>query len=241
MKKLRTIKSFIKAFGFRLFLQRAVNAAILRPFKRYVLHSYSQHREDLIVDKLLGYKENGFYVDVGACDPVRSNNTMRFYKKNWSGVNIEPNSSCLEKFASTRQGDINLNIGIGSEVSSGIFYSFLPSTRSTFSEEIANELIEKGLTLKEKNEVEIWPLSLVFEKYGADKEIDLLSVDTEGYDYQVIKSNDWNRFKPSVICIESDGNDKAHRYLIDLGYKMVAGTSDNSIYMLSRQSNPDNH
>ncbi|MBN2169485.1 MAG: FkbM family methyltransferase [Actinobacteria bacterium] len=240
VERLRTIRSFIKAFGFKLFLHRVVNALILRPFKIYILHSYSQNREDLIIDKLLGHKKKGFYVDVGAYDPVRSNNTMKFYRKNWSGINIEPDSTCLEKIASRRKRDMNLNIGIGSEFSKGTLYSFLPATRSTFSEAVARELIEKGLTLTGKNEVEIWPLSLVFEKYRPDQGIDFLSIDTEGYDLQVIKSNDWKRFKPEVICIESDGGDEAHRYLINIGYDMVAGTADNSIYKLSKQPNLNN-
>jgi hypothetical protein len=72
--------------------------------------------------------------------------------------------------------------------------------------------------------------------------IDFMSVDTEGYDLQVLKSNDWNVFKPKVICVESavfannniyDEENNLSVYLANLGYKKVKDTKINSIYKLS--------
>jgi FkbM family methyltransferase len=231
-RELEISKSFIKAFGFRVFCQRVLNAAVIRPFRRYVRGSYSMNYEDVIIDKLLDHKRDGFYVDIGANDPLNSNNTMRFYRKGWSGINIEPNIRCYRRIVERRKRDVNLNIGIGKEAARSTFYSFLPDTRSTFSAEVADRLIDKGLKLMEKNEVEIWPLSEVLGKYRPDETIDFMSIDTEGYDDQVILSNDWEKYRPGIICIEAAKLDTTHRYLLELGYVKVDATSDNSIYQL---------
>ena len=50
--------------------------------------SYSQEGEDLVVDRLLNGKRNGFYVEVGCHHPYRYSNTFMFYKKGWRGICI---------------------------------------------------------------------------------------------------------------------------------------------------------
>lgn len=197
------------------------NAVIIRPYRRHVRGSYSMNFEDVIIDKLLDRKMAGFYVDIGANDPLNSNNTMRFYRKGWSGINIEPNTRCYREIVKRRRRDINLNIGVGKEASKCTFYSFIPETRSTFSTAVADRLIKNGLKLMEKNEVEIWPLSEVLDKYRPNQTIDFMTIDTEGYDDQVILSNDWEKYRPAIICIESAKENTTHQYLLELGYRKV--------------------
>ena len=60
--------------------------------KGNILLSYSQQAEDLSIQRYFGEeKMNGFFVDVGAFDPIKYSNTYLFYKKGWRGINIEPN------------------------------------------------------------------------------------------------------------------------------------------------------
>ena len=67
---------------------------------------YSQGGEDLILAKLFRYKSNGFFIDVGANDPVILNNTYLFYKLGWTGLNFEPIPELAEKFKDKRSRDI---------------------------------------------------------------------------------------------------------------------------------------
>jgi peptide methionine sulfoxide reductase MsrB len=53
--------------------------------------SYAQNFEDIILWRALKNIKNGFYVDVGAGDPVNHSVTKWFYDQGWSGVNIKPN------------------------------------------------------------------------------------------------------------------------------------------------------
>ena len=45
----------------------------------YLNISFSQEGEDLVLQRLIGIKSNGFYVDIGAHHPYRFSNTYKFY------------------------------------------------------------------------------------------------------------------------------------------------------------------
>ena len=53
-------------------------------------HSYSEYYEDIILYLLLFDIKKGFYIDVGAFDPIKVSVTKLFYLKGWNGINIEP-------------------------------------------------------------------------------------------------------------------------------------------------------
>ena len=52
--------------------------------------SYAQNFEDVILWRAFKNLQNGFYVDVGANDPINDSVTQAFYEKGWRGINIEP-------------------------------------------------------------------------------------------------------------------------------------------------------
>jgi FkbM family methyltransferase len=145
-----------------------------------VKRSFSQSGEDLILDYYLN-KSSGFYVDIGANDPVQFSNTAFFYSKGWKGINIEPNPVIFKKINSNRSRDINLNIGISKKKEQLPFYIFEAHTLSTFSEE-QKKLYQKHYALKETKNIECYPLDSVLDKYAKKQDIDFFSVDVEGLD-----------------------------------------------------------
>ena len=209
--------------------------------KYHILHffgSHSQHREDIIVDKLTGNKKTGFYVDIGANNPFGFNNTKRFYDKGWSGINIEPNTRGFNLFLKERKRDINLNIGISKKEGSLNFYQMEPDLLSTFSKEDAIHNQKNGYALIKEKKVKTTPLEKVLDKYAPKKEIDFFSVDTEGYDLEVLKSNNWKKYKPKIIIVENvehAGKEKPEieQFLEKLNYKKVHQNNTNSIYQLN--------
>ena len=54
----------------------------------------------------------GKFVDLGCFHPTRDNNTFRFYKKNWTGINVDLNPITIELFNFFRSKDININCAI---------------------------------------------------------------------------------------------------------------------------------
>ncbi len=202
--------------------------------------TYSQTGEDLILNVLFKGKNDGFYVDIGANDPKKINNTFLFYQRGWSGVNIEPNSRKIDLFKKKRKRDLNLNFGIGTSNGELDFYMFNADTLSTFSKEVADDYIKMGHKILDVKKVEILSLKFIFDKYLNGKNIDFLSVDTEGNDLDVLKSNDWVKYRPNFLIVETleykedysakKLNDLYDPYLSDLGYGKIAETYINTIY-----------
>src|SRR3989344_5956908 len=178
---MNAITEKLKIYGVKTFLSYLILEALYRMWTNFFLGSYSQHGEDLFMEKFLK-KKKGFYVDVGANDPDRFNNTKLFYKKGWNGINIEPDADLFAKLSKKRKRDINLNIGIGEESSNITFYRFIPHTLSTFSKEEADKYRGQGFRLAELKKIFVERLEDVFAKVPAAAEIDFISVDTEGYD-----------------------------------------------------------
>jgi FkbM family methyltransferase len=179
--------------------------APIQPFISPVLGSYSQFNEDLLIDILLGYLNKGFYLDIGANDPSFNSNTKRFYDRGWCGVNIEPGVESFNKFRLSRIRDINLNIGAGPVKGTLTFYQVVgDSTLSSFNKEIANKMATRyGLSIKEAT-VDVLRLVDIFEHYVKDSKVDFMSVDAEGLDLGILQSNDWDRFRPSLLMAEID-------------------------------------
>lgn len=210
--------------------------------------SHTPTSEDILIDKLLGHKKKGFYVDIGACDPNRFSNTKKFYDKGWRGINIEPNTTGIEKFNRKRPRDINLNIGISDKNCTLNFFKFEPESLSTFSRKVAQRRQNYGYKLIETTPVKVYKLSEVLAKYHKGGPIDFFSIDTEGFEYQILKSNDWKKFKPTVICLEftsiamSNPNTKKpvrkltrsiEKMLTEAGYKKAGSTVSNQLFQLS--------
>ncbi len=233
MKKIRSY-GLQKSFWFFCWHARLLT-------RRWFFSSYSQLGEDLVIDSLLGHKEKGFYVDVGAGHPIICNNTMRFYKRGWMGINIEPDPVAFAKLMQVRPRDINLSVGVGAQRGTAEYKHFYAGNVSTFSELEAAISMEEGYELESAWPVDVVRLEDVLEEHAEDREIDFMSVDTEGWDLQVLAGNDWSRWSPSVICVETalkhalDASKKydpaVQRLLESLGYHQVFNNAINTIYL----------
>lgn len=237
---MKAIVEKYKIYGFKKFFQYAFSELFHKVWMEFLRKSYSQKGEDIVIDRLLGSRRYGFYVDIGANDPDRFSNTKRFYDKGWSGINIEPDVNNFAKISAKRSRDINLNIGIGDAKGKMTFYKFIPDTLSTFSKEEADEYLEQGYKLLNSEDVVVERLSDILDKYAFGRKVDFMSMDTEGFDMQVLKSNDWKKFSPALICIESvahtmsgannEKGDNHETYLKNNGYEKVFDNGLNSIY-----------
>tara|TARA_E500000178_G_scaffold238391_1_gene234878 strand:+ start:899 stop:1636 length:738 start_codon:yes stop_codon:yes gene_type:complete len=166
--------------------------------------TYSQEGEDIILKRYFENRKNGFYVDIGAHHPYRYSNTALLREMGWSGINIEPSPDLIEKFYRFRPEDINLNLGVSFDQGEMIFYKFNEQLINTFSEDLALSRNGKnGWKITDKILIKTVSLcNILQENINENQKIDLLSVDTEGLDYEVIKSNDWNKYRPEIIVVE---------------------------------------
>jgi FkbM family methyltransferase len=162
--------------------------------------SYAQNNEDVMLERVFKGRTNGFYIDVGAADPVVDSVTKWFYENGWSGVNIEPNPHFYERLLADRPRDINLDLALDEREDEKLFHVFEKIGNSTFDESVRNEITTKGFESRPKM-VQVTTLSLVCRNY-AHRQIDFLKVDCEGWERQVLQGGDWMQYRPTVVLVE---------------------------------------
>lgn len=163
--------------------------------------SYAQNYEDVRLARVFPHT-NGFYVDVGANDPVNCSLTKHFYDAGWHGVNIEPAADAFARLQPQRPRDVNLNVGLSDHDGTLTFFEGSSLTGlSTFSAVEAEVHRKAGLVFEERT-VQVTTLARVCERYVTGT-IDFMSVDVEGYERQVLEGGDWRRWRPRVVVVEA--------------------------------------
>lgn len=156
--------------------------------------SKGQLMQDLFVDYILN-KENGYFVEVGACDGLILSNTYWLEKnRNWSGILCEPASFWHKELFQNRPNCILEKRPIFSETKRVVNFNIQAGGRS---------FIEKETKLKKENVITLETISLnqLFLENNLSK-IDYLSIDTEGSEFEIIKNLDFNKYRPCTITIE---------------------------------------
>ncbi len=157
----------------------------------------------MILDRFLGNRPSGFYVDVGAHHPKRFSNTFRLYRRGWSGLNIDANPGSMRSFRRVRPRDINIEAAVSSVRQRLTFYIFNDPALNTFSADLAFQHDGGIFSIIKRVEIQTVPLwQMLDEHVPAGTKIDLLTIDVEGLDFDVLKSNDWSHYSPEFILVE---------------------------------------
>ena len=207
------------------------------------LRSFSQHGEDLIVYRIFQMRNisNPSYLDIGANHPYSLSNTALFYLTGSRGINVEANSDLIERFKKSRPEDVNLNIGVASKVGQCDFFIMQDRLLSTTSKSEVDQLNSFGKRVAEKVTIPTTTVENIVNNYARGRFPDFLSIDIEGMDLEVLKSIDYSRTCPKVICVESvdysltgAGTKRMEvvNFLTSKGYIEVAFTNLNSIMVL---------
>lgn len=161
--------------------------------------SYSQNCEDVILNRIFRDRAQGRYVDVGAHFPVIDSVTEHFYRKGWHGINVEPLPAAFAELRAARPRDINVNCAVGDADGSQRFFAL--DGLSTLIAEVAGNLAASVGAVSEIV-VETLRLATLLERHPIG-DIDFLKVDVEGAEGMVLQSNDWQRFRPTVVLAEA--------------------------------------
>jgi len=205
----------------------------------YLQFCYSQEGEDLILERILGARKTGFYVDVGAHHPRRFSNTRRFYKRGWRGINIEPNPDAMKLFERQRGRDINLCYGVGDTETELTYFMFNEPALNSFDRKLSEQRQNGKYRISATKQIPVKRLSnLLGEFLPKGVQIDFMSIDVEGFDLQVLQSNDWTRFRPTCVLVESESFDLAkpgaspiHEFLANQNYTLFAKTYNTLFYL----------
>ena len=164
--------------------------------------SYSQNLEDVMLKRALKEIPKGFYIDVGANDPIIDSVTKAFYDQGWNGINIEPVPQWYDLLKEQRPRDINLRVAAGDVCDNKILYEIENSGLSTLDKNIAlDQSRMHGFKVIEHN-IETLTLSKIIETYKID-EIHFLKIDVEGFEKNVLSGMNLDSFRPWIIIVES--------------------------------------
>lgn len=209
--------------------------------RRYATRSYAQEGEDLALKRMFGniHAAPGFYIDVGCHHPFRFSNSYLFYCAGWRGICIDPLPGCAELFRRWRPRDIFIGSAVSDAPGVRNYHMFDEAAVNTLDEENAarqagrSRYAATGVLKVQSDTLAALTRGLLPE--GA--RVDFLSIDVEGLDLQVLRSNDWNLVRPRVVVVECLGGviedvvrSPVNKFLADLGYRISAVTGNSYLF-----------
>jgi FkbM family methyltransferase len=178
------------------------------------------------------------YVDVGAYEPLICNNTYFFYRKGGRGVLVEPNVDLTPVLKKVRPRDVTLTAGVGVDDTAELDYYVLSLPQLNTFDRARAEAIEAdtGGKVRVLRVVKMPLLNInrvIEEHLGAAP--DYLSIDVEGLDLAILKTLDFARFRPTIVCAEHPDVPAERAELLALldghGYAVRGQTYPNTIFV----------
>jgi len=178
-----------------------------------------------IVDKLLGEKRNGFFIESGAYDGEEHSNSLYFeIKRNFSGLLVEPNFFNYQKLLGKNRRATSINACyaitplptmvdfVNAKAVSGIQDIKVGSW-------MRNERVNVG---QSQSKALCLPFYSILLAMG-NPTVDYFSLDVEGAELPILKTIPWDKVNIKILSIEvnhSDGK-KIDTFMKSKGYKLV--------------------
>lgn len=222
----------IKTF-FKIFLTFSIKKIFLKNSNIY----FSQTGEDVLISHFLSKKE-GFYIDVGCHHPINKSNTFSLYLKGWKGICIDNNEKMLKIFKAIRCKDITICATISSENKELTYYQSSMTPAVNTVDHVFYNTHKKTWNYDIITKIKTQSLESIISKHlPKNKNIDLLSIDIEGHDFEALKSLNLNLYRPKFIVIETHSKNildllgnKIYLYLVGFGYELLATALMNAYF-----------
>jgi FkbM family methyltransferase len=180
--------------------------------------TYSQLEQDLEVLKIYNNKTEGFFVEIGASDGIELSNTYLLETQfNWKGICVEPIPSRYESLCTNRPKSSCCNNPVYNESNQNVKFS-IAHHYDLLSGIDTNIDACRSQIDSDKTEIIVTTISLndLLEKYNAPSFIEYLSLDTEGSEFEILKSFDFNKYMFGVIDIEHNHVEPRRTQIRDL-------------------------
>jgi len=147
----------------------------------------------------------------------------------------------MKVFERCRGRDINLEVGISEKAGMLNYYMFDEPCLNGFSKELSEYRdVNSPYKLLSQKEIKTYPLDVILDKYlPENKKIDFMNIDVEGLDFEVLQSNNWDKYKPTFLLVEIIINDledlfkdEVYIFLKKMNYVLIAKTYRTCIFKL---------
>ncbi len=183
--------------------------------------SNSQFRQDLFVLSTLDFKSNGYFVEFGATDGVSLSNTNLLEKEfGWTGIVAEPAQKWHQALQKNRICQIDTRCVWKR---TGDILQFHEAIDGEFS---AIDQYSRGGRNPNKpgRDYTVTSISLteLLEQHGAPQQVDYLSIDTEGSEYEILSAFDFDKYEIGILTVEHNfqpAREKIFQLLTSKGYE----------------------
>ena len=190
------------------------------------MNSYSQLGQDLWVLNSTNYKTCGYFIFIGSNEPININNTYLLENKySWNGICIDANPNLIKKSIEKRSKNTHIN--------NSVLYSVCDKEidfKICINHGISG-IVNEFDNIHDRSEftdiikLKTTTLENVLEKYNAPIDIDYISIDTEGSEYEIIKNFNFNKYNVKLFTIEhnfeSEKRDNIFKLLSNNNYTRV--------------------
>ena len=195
-------------------------------FKRWLVDN-EQGRVDIKILPYLKDIENGFFVEAGALDGLFMSNTKILEDLGWNGLLIEPSQKAYIECVKNRSGLIYNTALVSKDYREktirGDFFYDGKDGQGAWSGVMRNTYTNQ------KVEVPARTLQSIFDDQDI-KKVDFLSLDVEGYEFNVLKGIDFSKVDVTFILVEVNSViyslEDMDEYLEKFGYKRLACLSN---------------
>lgn len=168
-----------------------------------VFLKFDQFEESVDLYKFFYDLQEGYYVDIGAFDPMVYSNSLWMYSRGWAGINVEANPVRFNRIHYGKRRDLNLNFAIAQNLTYTTLYDIVGTeAMSTINSEVKDTLINKNYKVT-KTDVPTMTMKELCHRYYLRKP-NYMNLDIEGFSTFALLGNDWTDPKcmPEIITIE---------------------------------------
>jgi FkbM family methyltransferase len=203
---------------------------------------------EFVLAHLMLRKKELYFIQIGANDGMKDDPLQKFVKEyDWKGILVEPIPEAFEALKKNYGENPKLkfiNAAIAEQDGVRTLYSFKHDDGfkgGTLYSSFRRDVLLRNIrfipeTAQQVVEVPVKCLSMCsLLREAGDNVVDLLLVDTEGYDFTILKMIDFSMLKPRIICYEHTHLDKgdmtaATELLLSHGYRLTRDNLDTIAY-----------
>lgn len=181
----------------------------------------SEHEKSLIGEWL--FEKRGFFVEVGAGEPVRGSQSHHLELRGWSGLLIEPSFPLAESLRRSRKAEVveAACAGPGSPPQLSLWTQGFSAQKAPL----------RGVGPGHSVRVQTVTLDGVLARAGIEA-VDFVSVDVEGMEPDVLEGFDVSRFRPRLVLVDDrSGLGRCIRIMRNHNYSLVRRTGHNAWFV----------
>ena len=198
-------------------------AAFVKHCLRYAADSYSQFLQDLWVTYELPQLRDGFFVEFGAANGVRSSNSCYLERElGWNGILAEPARVWRDALLAERRCFIDTRCVWTVSGERLVFNEASIALHSTIDAFSDSDRLAHTRADGERYEVETVSLNDLLAHWKAPRRIDYMSIDTEGSELAILQAFDFDRHDVRLVSVEHNYTDKRqplHDLLTSKGFR----------------------